>query len=66
MTAPTMRPDASSTSTLEDRLQREQSSLRLRSMSVVAFAVVGIVALLLAIGSLIWFCRRWEANTVPS
>ncbi len=59
MTAPTMRPDASSTSTLEDRLQREQSSLRLRSMSVVAFAVVGIVALLLAIGSLTLGDGRW-------
>ena len=65
MTAPAIRGDVSATSTLEARLQREQSSLRLRSLSVVALAVVGIVALLLAIGSLTLGDGRWMSLPRP-
>ncbi len=66
MTAPALRSGVSTTSTLEERLQREQSSLRLRSMAVVVLTVVGIVALLLAIGSLTLGAGRWMALPRPT
>lgn len=65
MTAPAIRGGVSTTSTLEERLQREQSSLRLRSMAVVALTVVGIAALLLAIGALTLGGGRWMALPRP-
>jgi len=65
MTAPALRGGVSATSTLEERLKREQSSLRTRSMAVVALTVVGVVTLVLAIGSLALGAGRWMSLPRP-
>ncbi len=61
MTAPALRTGAAvgSTMTLEQRLLREQSTLRVRAMLVVGLTVLAIVSVCLALGAMTLGSGRW-------
>jgi hypothetical protein len=59
VTAPALRTTARPSDTLDERLAREQATLRARSMAAVVLAVIGIVALALVASAWLMADGRW-------